>query len=58
MTVLMMQMAREMNQRSLNSSCRNNRSTKLGQDPNQPQAAGKGVRLEHNQKEMKMDEQS
>ena len=43
----MMQMAREMNQRSLQHQLPQQQQQQVGQDPNQPQAAGQqGVRLE------------
>ena len=47
MSMLMMQMAREMNQRSLQQQLPQQPQQQVGQDPNQPQAAGQqGVRLE------------
>ena len=40
MSMLMMQMAREMNQRSLQQQLPQHPQQQVGQDPNQPQAAG------------------
>ena len=57
MSMLMMQMAREMNQRSLQQQLPQQQQQQVGQDPNQPQAAGQqGGQTGAYQKEMKMDE--
>ena len=57
MSMLMMQMAREMNQRSLQQQLPQQPQQQVGQDPNQPQAAGQqGGQTGGYQKEMKMDE--
>ena len=57
MSMLMMQMAREMNQRSLQHQLPQQQQQQVGQDPNQPQAAGQqGGQTGGYQKEMKMDE--
>ena len=57
MSMLMMQMAREMNQRSLQHPLPQQQQQQVGQDPNQPQAAGQqGGQTGGYQKEMKMDE--
>ena len=57
MSMLMMQMAREMNQRSLQQQLPQQPQQQVGQDPNQPQAAGQqGGQTGGDQKEMKMDE--
>ena len=57
MSMLMMQMAREMNQRSLQQPLPQQQQQQVGQDPNQPQAAGQqGGQTGAYQKEMKMDE--
>ena len=57
MSMLMMQMAREMNQRSLQQQLPQQQQQQVGQDPNQPQAAGQqGGQTGGYQKEMKMDE--
>ena len=57
MSMLMMQMAREMNQRSLQQQLPQPPQQQVGQDPNQPQAAGQqGGHTGGYQKEMKMDE--
>ena len=57
MSMLMMQMAREMNQRSLQQQLPQQHQQQVGQDPNQPQAAGQqGGQTGAYQKEMKMDE--
>ena len=57
MSMLMMQMAREMNQRSLQHPLPQPQQQQVGQDPNQPQAAGQqGGQTGGYQKEMKMDE--
>ena len=57
MSMLMMQMAREMNQRSLQHPLQQQQQQQVGQDPNQPQAAGQqGGQTGGYQKEMKMDE--
>ena len=57
MSMLMMQMAREMNQRSLQQQLQQQPQQQVGQDPNQPQAAGQqGGQTGGYQKEMKMDE--
>jgi len=56
MSMLMMQMAREMNQRSLQHQLPQQQQQQVGQDPNQPQAAGQqGGQTGAYQKEMKMD---
>ena len=58
MSMLMMQMAREMNQRNLQQSLpQQQQQQQVGQDPNQPQAAGQqGGQTGGYHKEMKMDE--
>ena len=57
MSMLMMQMAREMNQRNLQQSLPQQQQQQVGQDPNQPQAAGQqGGQTGGYHKEMKMDE--
>ena len=57
MSMLMMQMAREMNQRSLQHQLPQQQQQQVGQDPNQSQAAGQqGGQTGGYQKEMKMDE--
>ena len=58
MSMLMMQMAREMNQRSLQHPLLpQQQQQQVGQDPNPPQAAGQqGGQTGGYQKEMKMDE--
>ena len=57
MSMLMMQMAREMNQRSLQHQLPQQQQQQVGQDPNQTQAAGQqGGQTGGYQKEMKMDE--
>ena len=57
MSMLMVQMAREMNQRSLQQQLPQQQQQQVGQDPNQPQAAGQqGGQTGAYQKEMKMDE--
>ena len=57
MSMLMMQMAREMNQRSIQQQLPQQPQQQAGQDPNQPQAAGQqGGQTGGYQKEMKMDE--
>ena len=57
MSMLMMQMAREMNQRSLQHPLPQQQQQQVGQDPNQPQAAGQqGGQTGGYQTEMKMDE--
>ena len=57
MSMLMMQMAREMNQRSLQHPLPQQQQQQVGQAPNQPQAAGQqGGQTGGYQKEMKMDE--
>ena len=57
MNMLMMQMATEMNQRSLPQQLPQQPQQQVGQDPNQPQAAGQqGGQTGAYQKEMKMDE--
>ena len=57
MSMLMMQMAREMNQRSLQHQLPQQQQQQVGQDPNQSQAAGQqGGQNGGYQKEMKMDE--
>ena len=57
MSMLMMQMAGEMNQRSLQHPLPQQQQQQVGQDPNQPQAAGQqGGQTGGYQKEMKMDE--
>ena len=57
MSMLMMQMAREMNQRSLQQQLPQQQQQQVGQDPNQPQAAvQQGGQTGAYQKEMKMDE--
>ena len=57
MSMLMMQMAREMNPRSLQQQLPQQPQQQVGQDPNQPQAAGQqGGQTGGYQKEMKMDE--
>ena len=57
MSMLMMQMAREMNQRSLQHQLPQQQQQQVGQDPNQSQAAGQqGGQPGGYQKEMKMDE--
>ena len=57
MSMLMMQMAREMNQRSRQHPLPQQQQQQVGQDPNQPQAAGQqGGQTGGYQKEMKMDE--
>ena len=57
MSMLMMQMAREMNQRSLQQQLPQQPQQQVGQDPNQPPAAGQqGGQTGGYQKEMKMDE--
>ena len=57
MSMLMMQMAKEMNQRSLQPQLPQQQQQQVGQDPNQPQAAGQqGGQTGAYQKEMKMDE--
>ena len=57
MSMLMMQMAKEMNQRSLQHLLPQQQQQQVGQDPNQPQAAGQqGGQTGGYQKEMKMDE--
>ena len=57
MSMLMMQMAREMNQRSLQHPLPQQQQQQVGQYPNQPQAAGQqGGQTGGYQKEMKMDE--
>ena len=57
MSMLMMQMAREINQRSPQQQLPQQPQQQVGQDPNQPQAAGqKGGQTGAYQKEMKMDE--
>ena len=58
MSMLMMQMAREMNQRNLQQSLpQPQQQQQIGQDPNQPQAAGQqGGQTGGYHKEMKMDE--
>ena len=58
MSMLMMQMAREMNQRNLQQSLpQPQQQQQVGQDPNQPQAAGQqGGQTGGYHKEMKMDE--
>ena len=57
MSMLMMQMAREMNQRSLQQQLPQQQQQQVGQDPNQPQAAGQqGGQTGAYQKDMKMDE--
>ena len=57
MSMLMMQMAREMNQRSLQHQLPQQQQQQVGQDPNQFQAAGQqGGQTGGYQKEMKMDE--
>ena len=57
MSMLMMQMAREMNQRSIQQQLPQEPQQQAGQDPNQPQAAGQqGGQTGGYQKEMKMDE--
>ena len=57
MSMLMMQMAREMNQTSLQHPLPQQQQQQVGQDPNQPQAAGQqGGQTGGYQKEMKMDE--
>ena len=56
MSMLMMQMAREMNQRSLQQQLPQQQQQQVGQDPNQPQAAGQQEgQTGAYQKEMKMD---
>ena len=57
MSMLMMQMAREMNQRSLQHPLPQQQQQQVGQDPNQSQVAGQqGGQTGGYQKEMKMDE--
>eukprot|EP00434_Breviolum_minutum_P044116 symbB.v1.2.039362.t1/scaffold6515.1/size17451/1 len=57
MSMLMMQMAREMNRRSLQQQLPQQPQQQVGQDPNQPQAAGQqGGQTGGYQKEMKMDD--
>ena len=57
MSMLMMQMAREMNQRNLQQSLPQQQQQQVGQDPNQPQAVGQqGGQTGGYHKEMKMDE--
>ena len=58
MSMLMMQMAREMNQRNLQQSLpQQQQQQQVGQDPNQPQAAGQQRgQIGGYHKEMKMDE--
>ena len=58
MSMLMMQMARKMNQRNLQQSLpQQQQQQQVGQDPNQPQAAGQqGGQTGGYHKEMKMDE--
>ena len=58
MSMLMMQMAREMNQRNLQQSLpQQQQQQQVGQDPNQPQAGGQqGGQTGGYHKEMKMDE--
>ena len=57
MSMLMMQMAREMNQRSLQHPLPQQQQQQVGQNPNQPQAAWQqGGQTGGYQKEMKMDE--
>ena len=58
MSMLMMQMAREMNQKNLQQSLpQQQQQQQVGQDPNQPQAAGQqGGQTGGYHKEMKMDE--
>ena len=57
MSMLMMQMAREMNRRSLQQQLPQQPQQQVGQDPNQPQAAGQqGGQTGGYQREMKMDD--
>ena len=57
MSMLMMQMARKMNQRNLQQSLPQQQQQQVGQDPNQSQAVGQqGSQTGGYHKEMKMDE--